>query len=322
MFTTRANRATGRTGKACICRINEDHGNTRLFGFVCDFGSQIVESPTAKHFAHSLAFRGSLTNAGQVFERNRNVIGFGFRNDFLTDYVINIFHHARLLAAQAFQGAPGALCPFGLQARSCALPHFTQSVQIATGDCFPGRKSSDAIDSQVNAERIIRIAFRRLRNINHEMNVKSLFLFIVNQMSRCRFLAFQQMSLVVAQLKFDLLTALNCRNRNRLVERNEADQVFVQIKASRLEFFRRLFLAEGLGNTSNSPDNVIGCQAGRGFDVAITQAMNIKGSLDAVGLGDPQRLITSAGKYFKRGLERFRLNLTWNQFCRYSPLHW
>lgn len=321
MLTTTTDFATNRTGFTGICRINKDNGDASLFGFVSDFRSQIVESPTAKHFTHSLAFRGSLTNTSQVFECNCNVGGFGFLDDFFADYVIDIVHHPSLLAAKPFQGAFAALCAFFLQARFSALAHFTQSVQLATGNCFSGRKSSDAIDSQINAKGLIRLALRRLGDFNHKVNVKSLFLLVVNEVSRCRFLAFQKVSLVIAKLQFDFLTTFNRGNRNRLGLRNEAEQVFIKIKRRWAKFFRRPFLAERPGDAANCSDDVVRCQTSCGFDMVVAETVNIEGSFNVVLLSDLQRPITGVSEHCKRGLKRLRLLLTWNQLCRYSLLH-
>src|SRR5262245_35414401 len=81
--------------------------------------------------------------------------------------------------------------------------------------------------------------------------IKSLALPIVGQHSGFRSLTFQQMPLVIPQLKLYFLTSLSRGDRNSFGAWDEPDQVFIKIKTCWLEFFRRVLLTEGRGDTGN-----------------------------------------------------------------------
>ena len=90
MFSTGTNLTAPGAGFGRVSRINQDHGNARLLRLVFDFGSKVVEGPSAKHLAHRLTFRGSFSDAAQVFKCNGAVGFFCILNNPFRDNVIDI----------------------------------------------------------------------------------------------------------------------------------------------------------------------------------------------------------------------------------------
>lgn len=108
------------TGLRGIGRINEDHRNPSVLGFVRHKLLQLVKAPTLVAVALWLPYTGPLADTRQIFQGNLPLGGLCRLNDPLTDAVVNRAHMALLSAGEPLQKPDGFFRAFALE----RTPHF------------------------------------------------------------------------------------------------------------------------------------------------------------------------------------------------------
>jgi hypothetical protein len=108
---------TTRTSFAGVFGLNGDHTKTFAFGFVADELLKLVEGPSVEVGALLLAEPAPISDALQVFNRNRRVAcPFSKGDDPLADDMIRILHKPRFSSRQPFQR------PANAPSRTLCLP--------------------------------------------------------------------------------------------------------------------------------------------------------------------------------------------------------
>lgn len=304
MITTGTKQTAGRTGLGRIGRVDQNYPHACFNCLVGDLLPKIVERPATEHFPQPLPLVVAAgADTGEVFKRNRQIGRFGFGDDVLAQAVVHIELKAGFAVRQAFQDTFRAFRPFTLERSPDAGAFLAETIQFLSADRAGCAESCDSIDAEIDAQHAFGVR-RRLGHLDHEVDVEGLSLAVVGQRPGGRLLPLEQVPLIIAELQLDLLSARHRRNRNRFVSRNEANQVFIKIKACRAKNLRRAFLAEGLRNTRNRSADVVGCQSGLVFQLAVALLVNGKLVSIAGAMRNLQRLITGTRVSRQRGYQR------------------
>lgn len=109
------NMTTAGAGFGGVTRVNIDHADSLLLGFVLDEASELSKAPGVKASGLlSLALFDSLSNVGQVLQNDRPSRS-GSRDNLFAKDVILVPPSPKLFAGEPLQVAFGALCAFGLE---------------------------------------------------------------------------------------------------------------------------------------------------------------------------------------------------------------
>lgn len=148
-----ATRTTLMTGSRGVGGIDRHHGHTSVLRLVHHELPELVEGPTVVAVALGFADPGALPNAGQVFESNLSSCGACRLDNLTANDMVERSHMPSLPTRQAFQGAFGALRPFGLEGTAdCGVV----GTQPHDGGGFVGSSIGihrDTPSAQINTQR-------------------------------------------------------------------------------------------------------------------------------------------------------------------------
>lgn len=166
-------RATVRAGLTGVTRVNLDHADPALLGFVDQEALELGKAPTMELPLRVLflALAANLrigAKMGQVLNHNGRARG-GILNDALGEDVITIPVKSQRATGHLFQVTFRAFCSFGLQlateTESAALNLFP----VATSQKRASRSHSRMIETEINTDHLIAWGNVRLRDRDNDM---------------------------------------------------------------------------------------------------------------------------------------------------------
>lgn len=195
-----------------VPRINIDHRDALLGSLILNKELELPKSPRAMDISLLSPYFGALSDVLEIF--HRNILAFLQRLHYLfAYYVVNRSHPSPLPAGKPYQSALGASRAFGLERTPELLimpPDMLDLLPRESQAIGAGRYIANA---QIYSYGLIPVVcLANLLGQGH-IDIKMLLSFIIKQNGKGRFLAFQQMSLVITETEEYLQSALNCGKR-------------------------------------------------------------------------------------------------------------
>jgi hypothetical protein len=164
-----------RTRSGSVTRIDEYHRYSDDLGFVFDEGSEKVEVPSMQVATLSLVNRYPRSYALEIFEGDRSLGVFGFRNQLLGNAVVHILresgHPTRKLLQMAFCG----LGVFALESGFQRIKSVSGFVDLLARMDLTVRVNREVLDTKIGTENTSRVKGRFFRNFNHNAKVERAF---------------------------------------------------------------------------------------------------------------------------------------------------
>lgn len=179
---------TFRATLAGMPRVNIDHSDTALGGFIFDKVTELPEGPGVLNLALLFGCSNAVADVFQVFHYD-NVSGLTGLDNRLANPVVEVGHPSPLFAREQFQSAFCRLCAFGLQ----RLPQFR--VVLPDVHSLSPRKlqtvgrSGEVVNAAVNTNNVSAFWWKRNFAVNNNMDVEFLGSAVVTQCSSSRFLS-------------------------------------------------------------------------------------------------------------------------------------
>ena len=315
------NATTYRTSPTGVSGVHQDHGNANQLCLVLDLLAQVVEAPRRMLSPLSLANRYPVSYARKVLKGNSAPGVFGFLNNFLGDYVVDVVSHALFFASALLEQTTRCLGSLTLQLCTKAGVAMAQTIEVVARVILAITGRGNVDNAQINAEESGRLNLRRFLNVAGGQQVP----LALNKCQISLTLAgLQEDALPLATDEGDMLATGHRPDRDcRLADIPAQDAVVISDSAIGPEGAWGLAIQlVGVGNTSDAAHDDLCREVGE-LTSGIVVSQFVKAVL-AEGAGIPgalRQVVTSGVGAFHRALEGIGLFFSRQQFYLGNQLH-
>ena len=300
--------STLRTLAAGIARIDRYHRDASGSALVCNKEFELIERPRMQYGTMRQPSLEPLSNAFEVFEDNGAVRAFGFRNDLLGNAVVYIFGETGFAARQILEKATTTVRAFLLQFGAKMAMTMTDAFYFRPAKAVAIGVGKDFRNAKIATEKIVRRRGYGSIFAQHQVDVHLFASMFQRQRSRSGFLALEKMSLIIAQREFNLDSAIDGRQADRLRLFDKAKQGFIEVCAACLKAGGSfLTFAKAGGNAGNGADGIIAGQAIFRLDAIVAKFVQGKLLAHILTIGNGQNVVASSRELFQRGKQRLSL---------------
>ena len=245
-----------RAGAGGIARVNEFDNHTCESGLIFDEAPKLAESPRVLLSPLSLSNRDAVSNPLKVFKGDTSTAVFCLRNNTLADYMVGIGSKSLFLAGALFKKPFSLLRAVGLKFRPHLGVSLSKTTDGRTGVESPIRVGSDVLDTQVYAQKAIRLIWCWLRGINHNCQVKNA---ITENKVGLSNLSIESSFLISTNPDRDKLATLKSKNRDLVQSLPREDALVIDHSRVGLEDrLNRAVSFVGFRDFTNSTDSHLG----------------------------------------------------------------
>ena len=245
-----------RAGSGGIARVNEFDNHTCESGLIFDEAPKLAESPRVLLSPLSLSNRDAVSNPLKVFKGDTSTAVFCLRNNTLADYMVSIGSKSLFLAGALFKKPFSLLRAVGLKFRPHLGVSLSKTTDGRTGVESPIRVGSDVLDTQVYAQKAIRLIRCWLRGINHNCQVKNA---ITENKVGLSNLSIESSFLISTNPDRDKLATLKSKNRDLVQSLPREDALVIDHSRVGLEDrLNRAVSFVGFRDFTNSTDSHLG----------------------------------------------------------------
>ncbi len=306
-------------GLRCVCWINQHDRHASVLRFISDVLSELVERPTVVLGALGLADPRPLPDAGQIFESNLPVTGRCRLDELLADSVVNRAHMPSLPARQAFQGASGALRPFGLKR---AADFTVVAAELLDRSPFiDGRIGidRDTMPAQIDTQRACAGLWTRGHAVKLDMQEER-SIAALDQCRAGRRAACQSAFLVVAKDRLQALPTVKQGQTEGPIPFPEAEDALIVV--NRCGRKRRMgfgFDFQDRAHPRNRPDGQVGRESEAGTDLVVAGVLDLDLVARMDVAGDVRNDVAAVGKGTERRVKVGALLGSRHQFTSKGP---
>ena len=245
-----------RAGARGIPGVNQLHDYPFEPSFILDKVPQLAECPRVLLSPLSLSNRDAVSNPLKVFKGDTSTAVFCLRNNTLANYMVGIGSKSLFLAGALFKKPFSLLRAVGLKFRPHLGVSLSKTTDGRTGVESPIRVGSDVLDTQVYAQKAIRLIRCWLRGINHNCQVKNA---ITENKVGLSNLSIESSFLISTNPDRDKLATLKSKNRDLVQSLPREDALVIDHSRVGLEDrLNRAVSFVGFRDFTNSTDSHLG----------------------------------------------------------------
>ena len=250
------NKTTSRTGSRGISGVNKFDNHPCESSFVGDKLAELVERPRVLLSPLTLPNRGSVSDTAQILKSNTSSSVFSLCNNPLANCVIDICSKASFLLRTLFKQSFRRFRTVRLKFRPHLGVSLSKTTDGRTGVESPIRVGSDVLDTQVYAQKAIRLIWGRLGGINHNCQVKNT---ITESKVGLSYLSIKSSFLISTNPDRDKLATLKSKNRDLIQSLPREDALVIDHSRVGLEDrLNRAVSFVGFRDFTNSTDSHLG----------------------------------------------------------------
>ena len=330
MFLARTKIETFGASLACESWVNIFNLDTFDGGLVFDECLQLVKRPAAKKFSQSFPAATPFLNALKCFEYDKGITFLSSLDYLFRQCVVRVRLQSLYFARQTFQNFIDVVSSivfrsfgfFSLQRSYGFLSATSKIVQHFPAFNKAIRCCRDTINSAIHTEWKIPAWLRRLY-VYVKAKIELVFVFFINQITRSEFTILQKISLIITKAQLDVFQpTVKRRDTYSFPDGVKPKEVMVEIERRRVEFLGRTFsFTEGLGDASNSSDDIVGGKRCGCFNVVIAKVVYIIRPSFIVFNSRFQCKITRIRETVERSREAFSFLISGTQFALNGLYH-